>query len=123
VAGGRGRELAEELSLRLTPGRLLVVDWAPHPAEGDKLLFVFDGGRLTSSETTLLRPHGDGIAEARYFGARTSSTTLRRHASLLCCAWHSPHGRADRRSTPNEELGPSLRRCREPVLSLDVSLF
>jgi hypothetical protein len=30
---------------------------------------VFDGGRLTSSETTLLRPHGDGIAEARYWRA------------------------------------------------------
>ena len=48
------RELAEELNLRRTPGRLLVVDWAPHPAEGDKLLFVFDGGTLTDSETASL---------------------------------------------------------------------
>src|SRR3954451_7207137 len=37
------RGLAEELNLRRIPGRLLVVDWAPHPAKGDKLLFVFDG--------------------------------------------------------------------------------
>src|SRR4051795_5157734 len=61
------RELAEELNLRLTPGRLLVVDWAPHPAEGDKLLFVFDGGMLTSAEAAALSPDGDEIAEARYW--------------------------------------------------------
>ncbi|MFV2195359.1 hypothetical protein [Nocardiopsis sp. LOL_012] len=32
----------------ITPpiGRLLVIDWAPNPAEGDKQLFVFDGGVL-----------------------------------------------------------------------------
>jgi 8-oxo-dGTP diphosphatase len=63
------RELAEELNLRRTPGRLLVVDWAPHPAEGDKLLFVFDGGTLTDSEAATLRPDGDEIAEARYWRA------------------------------------------------------
>src|SRR3954463_1968190 len=63
------RELAEELNLRRTPGRLLVVDWAPHPAEGDKLLFVFDGGTLTDSEAASLRPDGDEIAEARYWPA------------------------------------------------------
>ena len=41
------RELAEELGLHRKPGRLLVIDWAPHPAEGDKLLFIFDCGTLT----------------------------------------------------------------------------
>jgi hypothetical protein len=49
---------------------LLVVDWAPHPAEGDKLLFVFDGGTLTSSEAAVLSPDGDEIAEARFWHAR-----------------------------------------------------
>ena len=38
------RELQEELGISPQIGRLLVIDWAPHPAEGDKLLFVFDGG-------------------------------------------------------------------------------
>src|SRR5919199_5944753 len=61
------RELAEELNVRRAPGRLLVVDWAPHPAEGDKLLFVFDGGTLTDSEAATLRPDGDEIADARYW--------------------------------------------------------
>jgi len=63
------RELVEELSLRRPPGRLLVVDWAPHPAEGDKLLFVFDGGRLTSSDVAVLSPDGDEIVEARFWPA------------------------------------------------------
>jgi ADP-ribose pyrophosphatase YjhB (NUDIX family) len=41
------RELAEELG-RSWPVRPqpLVVDWAPAPSEGDKILFVFDGGIL-----------------------------------------------------------------------------
>ena len=61
------RELAEELGLDRAPGQLLVVDWAPHPAEGDKLLFVFDGGALTPSETDALRPDGQEVAEARFW--------------------------------------------------------
>src|SRR4051794_28538038 len=61
------REVAEELGLRRTPGRLLVVDWAPHPAEGDKLLFVFDGGTLTPAEVDALQLGADEIAEARYW--------------------------------------------------------
>lgn len=41
------RELAEELA-RSWPvhPQPLVVDWAPAPNEGDKILFVFDGGIL-----------------------------------------------------------------------------
>ncbi|WP_283138823.1 NUDIX domain-containing protein [Rhizohabitans arisaemae] len=41
------REVHEELGIQPPIGDLLVVDWAPHPAEGDKVLFVFDGGTLT----------------------------------------------------------------------------
>lgn len=44
---GCARELTEELGLHREPGRLLVVDWAPHPEQGDRVLFVFDGGTLT----------------------------------------------------------------------------
>jgi len=61
------REVAEELGLQRRPGRLLVVDWAPHPAEGDKLLFVFDGGTLTPTEVDGLQLGPDEIAEARYW--------------------------------------------------------
>jgi 8-oxo-dGTP diphosphatase len=58
------REAIEEIGLSCIPGRLLVVDWAPHPNEGDKILFVFDGGTLTTTEH--LTPDGEEITEARF---------------------------------------------------------
>ncbi|MFI9585072.1 NUDIX domain-containing protein [Streptomyces sp. NPDC052236] len=44
------REVHEELGIKPRIGRLLVVDWAPNPGEGDKVLYLFDGGRLTADE-------------------------------------------------------------------------
>ncbi|MFF8491557.1 NUDIX domain-containing protein [Streptomyces albidoflavus] len=44
------REVEEELGIRPAIGRLLVVDWAPNPGEGDKILYLFDGGRLGGDE-------------------------------------------------------------------------
>jgi 8-oxo-dGTP diphosphatase len=41
------RETREELGITPPIGRLLVTDWAPNQAEGDKLLFIFDGGVLS----------------------------------------------------------------------------
>lgn len=41
------RETREELGISPPIGRLLVMDWAPNQAEGDKLLFIFDGGVLS----------------------------------------------------------------------------
>jgi 8-oxo-dGTP pyrophosphatase MutT (NUDIX family) len=49
------REITEELGLTRAPGRLLVVDWAPHPRWGDRVLFVFDGGTLTRSDIAGIR--------------------------------------------------------------------
>lgn len=40
------REVREELGISPRIGRLLVVDWAPSPGEGDKVLYLFDGGPL-----------------------------------------------------------------------------
>ncbi|WP_329187329.1 NUDIX hydrolase [Actinacidiphila glaucinigra] len=40
------REIHEELGITPPVGRLLAVDWAPSDAEGDKVLYVFDGGEL-----------------------------------------------------------------------------
>jgi ADP-ribose pyrophosphatase YjhB (NUDIX family) len=40
------REVKEELGIDHPIGRLMAVDWAPHPDEGEKILFVFDGGML-----------------------------------------------------------------------------
>jgi ADP-ribose pyrophosphatase YjhB (NUDIX family) len=41
------REVREELGITPPIGRLLAVDWAPNEAEGDKVLYLFDGGRLS----------------------------------------------------------------------------
>jgi 8-oxo-dGTP diphosphatase len=50
------REVEEELGIAVEVENHLVVDWAPAETEGDKLLFVFDGGLLTSEirETIVL---------------------------------------------------------------------
>ncbi|WP_184569842.1 NUDIX domain-containing protein [Streptomyces zagrosensis] len=40
------RELREELDIAPPIGRLLAMDWAPSDAEGDKILYLFDGGVL-----------------------------------------------------------------------------
>ncbi|OEU90834.1 NUDIX hydrolase [Streptomyces abyssalis] len=45
------REVREELGITPTIGRLLVVDWAPNPGEGDKVLYLFDGGVLSGTDT------------------------------------------------------------------------
>ncbi|MGW5750547.1 NUDIX domain-containing protein [Nocardia rhamnosiphila] len=47
------REVAEELGIDRAPGRLLVHDWAPNPGEGDKVLYVFDGGGLDDRDIVL----------------------------------------------------------------------
>ncbi|KHD74260.1 NUDIX hydrolase [Actinoplanes utahensis] len=50
------RELAEELGLRLRPGRLLVTDWVP-PRAGrtEGLMMVFDGGTLTPEQAARIQ--------------------------------------------------------------------
>lgn len=72
-AQAAAREVGEELGLKISPGKLLVVDWAPHPAEGDKLLFVFDGGTRTDDDPQPA-PDGDEIAEAKYWPADAFAT-------------------------------------------------
>lgn len=49
------REVLEELGITPPLGRLLVVDWAPSELDGDKLLFLFDGGRLDQDTADRIR--------------------------------------------------------------------
>jgi len=44
-----------------------VLDWAPHPAEGDKLLVIFRGRTLTAADVAQLHLNTDEITEARFF--------------------------------------------------------
>lgn len=60
------REVEEELSIRPTIGRLLVADWAPTPRDGDKILFVFDGGQLTRDQRAAIRFGDAELSEYRY---------------------------------------------------------
>jgi 8-oxo-dGTP diphosphatase len=62
------REVAEELGISLPVGRLLVVDWAPQDGEGDKILFVFDGGTIDPSLTEKADVQASEIAELRLAG-------------------------------------------------------
>jgi ADP-ribose pyrophosphatase YjhB (NUDIX family) len=50
------REVSEKLGIKPPIGRLLAADWAPHPDEGDKILFVFDGGQLSPECVAQLKP-------------------------------------------------------------------
>jgi 8-oxo-dGTP pyrophosphatase MutT (NUDIX family) len=49
------REVREELGIAPEIGRLLVVDWAPSPSEGDKVLYLFDGGTLSDETQAQIR--------------------------------------------------------------------
>lgn len=60
------REVAEELGITPPIGRLLVADWSPHPAEGDKILFIFDGSRLTHEHIAQIKLDPAEIAEYAY---------------------------------------------------------
>jgi 8-oxo-dGTP diphosphatase len=44
------RELKEELGIQREVRRLLIVDWAPHASEGDKILYIFDCNELGADE-------------------------------------------------------------------------
>lgn len=57
------REVAEELGIKPPIGDLLVTDWAPHPTDGDKILFVFDGGCLADSDLARVQLATDEIGE------------------------------------------------------------
>ena len=60
------RELLEELGTPLPVGKLLVVDWAPNDREGDKILFVFDGGELAAEQLAAIRVDGIEIDRFAY---------------------------------------------------------
>ena len=60
------REVQEELGLHVEPGPTLVVDWAPHPAEGDKILFLFEGGTMNAPTAASIQLAPDELSEYRF---------------------------------------------------------
>jgi 8-oxo-dGTP pyrophosphatase MutT (NUDIX family) len=85
------RETREELGITPPIGRLLVVDWSPNQAEGDKVLFVFDGGVLSSEFRENIRLAPDELtAYAFHDVACTHELTIARLARRIV------HGHAAR---------------------------
>jgi 8-oxo-dGTP diphosphatase len=60
------REVREELGVSPSIGRHLVIDWAPAEHEGDKMLFVFDGGTLDAMQRARLRPDDEEITDYKF---------------------------------------------------------
>ncbi|WP_382465530.1 NUDIX domain-containing protein [Streptomyces noursei] len=63
------REVQEELGITPDIGSLLVIDWAPSEVEGDKVLYVFDGGQLRPKEFTDIKFPPDEILAAEFHPA------------------------------------------------------
>src|SRR4051812_2473023 len=75
------REVAEELGLTTSPGRLLVVDWVPpRPDRTEGVMFVYDGGLLAPETTANLQLPPD---ELRSWAWCTPSEAQHRLSPLL----------------------------------------
>ena len=71
------REIREELSLDVTPGPLLVIDYLPRQdRQSDSLQLVFLGGTLTSSTIDAIRLPATELAEYRFVGQDVASRLL-----------------------------------------------
>jgi ADP-ribose pyrophosphatase YjhB (NUDIX family) len=72
------RELAEELGLSITPGRVLCVDWvAPHGPWDDLLSFIFDGGQLATAEAAQLSLRDGELTAAEFCSIDQARQRLR----------------------------------------------
>jgi ADP-ribose pyrophosphatase YjhB (NUDIX family) len=60
------REVWEELGITPTLGRLLAVDWTPNATEGDKVLYLFDGGQLAPEAVAGIRPQAEELKGIRF---------------------------------------------------------
>jgi 8-oxo-dGTP diphosphatase len=81
------REVREEIGLDVQITNLLVIDWAPHPDEGDKMLFVFDGGTLSDAQLKSIKFEDGEIAEWAFLDDRQlDERTIPRLARRLRCA-------------------------------------
>ncbi|MEV0368281.1 NUDIX hydrolase [Streptomyces sp. NPDC050636] len=70
------REVEEELGLTPAIGPLLVIDWAPSDAEGDKVLYVFDGGQLGPDEVAAIKLAPDELLAAEFHPAESLDQLL-----------------------------------------------
>lgn len=62
------REVQEEIGLIVAIRSMLVIDWLVETEDGDKAIFIFDGGRLTDEQLANIR-FLDGELDAWAFTA------------------------------------------------------
>lgn len=75
---GALRELDEELGLVLSLGRPLVIEWVgAHGPWDDQMVFVFDGGTLTSADSVAVRVRDREISAWRFFEVEDARTEMR----------------------------------------------
>jgi 8-oxo-dGTP pyrophosphatase MutT (NUDIX family) len=87
------REVREELGINPPIGRLLVTDWAPNQTEGDKLLFVFDGGILHPDDLAKIQLPADELSAYEFHDpAQAHDLTIPRLARRII---HGTAARAD----------------------------
>ncbi|MFI1303924.1 NUDIX domain-containing protein [Streptomyces sioyaensis] len=70
------REVQEELGITPGIGPLLVIDWAPSEAEGDKVLYVFDGGQLHPDDVDGIKLAPDELLAAEFHPAEALDELL-----------------------------------------------
>ncbi|MGW5341958.1 NUDIX domain-containing protein [Streptomyces sp. NPDC004050] len=81
------REIQEELGIAPHIGRLLVVDWAPSPGEGDKVLYLFDGGCLSADDRRQITLQADELRGYDFHNAdQVAELTIPRLARRIAAA-------------------------------------
>jgi ADP-ribose pyrophosphatase YjhB (NUDIX family) len=96
------REVKEELGIAPPLGPLLAVDWAPADAEGDKLLFIFNGRHLSPDDLAAIRLDDGELSGYGFQDLATAGQLLiprlgRRLAAALSAhqrgeTWYLEHG-------------------------------
>ncbi|MFE2536558.1 NUDIX domain-containing protein [Streptomyces sp. NPDC059371] len=81
------REVHEELGITPVLGRLLAVDWAPNGAEGDKVLYLFDGGELSQEAVEGIRLQAEELKAVRFIAPQEiADRTIPRLARRILAA-------------------------------------
>jgi len=110
-AEAAAREVREELGITPPIGPLLVADWAPAPDQGDKVLFVFDGGELAAEYRDRIELDPGEIADCAFHDvAAIGPLVVDRLARRIVAAVEArsgnrtaylEHGKAHRGSLPH----------------------
>ena len=76
-------EIAEELAVNVTVGRLLALDWVgPYGPWDDQLIFVFDGGALASHVIDNMKIADSELCDCNFFPLHDAKRLLREDVAI-----------------------------------------